>query len=404
MDTDGDNLIRAIIAEPKEDTPRLAYADWLEDQGQASHVARAAFIRKEVELQAIIDHDSLPHEKIIAECLAEEIEALLKEWNSEWSAVRCPACRGAGKIQVDKEITSGKLHEIDVGEVEFRVKMSAYLCPICNGRGELFGSLGSYKQVERKFKTLLTIKPPDLPEDAAPLETLRDMGRVNPSYARWIGRNAPPYQFELGTYKGFYDFVNCSSEQVYQIVGETPIATDWARTIAALPLDICHRFMLSRIRLSDKGPSMLRVDKGKVRVYGWIRTSYRQETDRRGRASQYINNFIEQSVQATEQLAQMQAAVAAETPLSLADYGRLVAVAGGTQNPAPLPACQIPDEIWNHLKPDPALMSPLSPVSKGALPVSKNWKWYHSLPAAVEAMSVGVMEWVRNPQGVINGT
>jgi len=33
--TDGDALLRAIIAQPDEDTPRLAYADWLDEQGQS---------------------------------------------------------------------------------------------------------------------------------------------------------------------------------------------------------------------------------------------------------------------------------------------------------------------------------------------------------------------------------
>jgi uncharacterized protein (TIGR02996 family) len=45
--TDGDALLAAILAEPKEDTPRLVYADYLDENGQPE---RAEFIRVQVEL------------------------------------------------------------------------------------------------------------------------------------------------------------------------------------------------------------------------------------------------------------------------------------------------------------------------------------------------------------------
>ena len=40
--TDHDALLAAILAAPEDDAPRLIYADWLEEHGQAD---RAAFIR-----------------------------------------------------------------------------------------------------------------------------------------------------------------------------------------------------------------------------------------------------------------------------------------------------------------------------------------------------------------------
>jgi uncharacterized protein (TIGR02996 family) len=45
--TDGYALLRAIEANPDEDTPRLAYADWLDENGQPE---RAEFIRLQCEL------------------------------------------------------------------------------------------------------------------------------------------------------------------------------------------------------------------------------------------------------------------------------------------------------------------------------------------------------------------
>jgi uncharacterized protein (TIGR02996 family) len=45
--TDGAALLQAILADPDDDTPRLAYADWLEEQG--TDPARAEFIRLQIE-------------------------------------------------------------------------------------------------------------------------------------------------------------------------------------------------------------------------------------------------------------------------------------------------------------------------------------------------------------------
>src|SRR5438874_5119877 len=46
--TDRDALLTAIIAEPDEDTPRLAYADWLDENGDPD---RAEFIRAQIEAE-----------------------------------------------------------------------------------------------------------------------------------------------------------------------------------------------------------------------------------------------------------------------------------------------------------------------------------------------------------------
>lgn len=44
--TDEPALLRAVLAAPADDTPRLVYADWLDENGQPE---RAAFIRQGVE-------------------------------------------------------------------------------------------------------------------------------------------------------------------------------------------------------------------------------------------------------------------------------------------------------------------------------------------------------------------
>ena len=47
--TDGEALLRAVLANPEEDTPRLVYADWLEENGDAP---RARFIRWQIECES----------------------------------------------------------------------------------------------------------------------------------------------------------------------------------------------------------------------------------------------------------------------------------------------------------------------------------------------------------------
>ena len=46
--TDGDLLRAAVLSQPDEDTPRLAYADWLDEVGGEREVAYAGFIRRQI--------------------------------------------------------------------------------------------------------------------------------------------------------------------------------------------------------------------------------------------------------------------------------------------------------------------------------------------------------------------
>ncbi|WP_439621966.1 TIGR02996 domain-containing protein [Gemmata sp.] len=46
-------LLAAICANPEEDTPRLAFADWLEEQGGEDDVARAGFVRAQIALDPL---------------------------------------------------------------------------------------------------------------------------------------------------------------------------------------------------------------------------------------------------------------------------------------------------------------------------------------------------------------
>lgn len=56
MPTVPEGLLRAILDDPDDDAPRLVYADWLEEHGDADH---ANFIRAQVELARVPDYHPL---------------------------------------------------------------------------------------------------------------------------------------------------------------------------------------------------------------------------------------------------------------------------------------------------------------------------------------------------------
>src|SRR5205809_7746330 len=60
--SDEDALLSAIAAHPGEDTPRLAYADWLDEHDR--HV-RAEFIRVQVEIKTLEDLPSAEQQRYV---------------------------------------------------------------------------------------------------------------------------------------------------------------------------------------------------------------------------------------------------------------------------------------------------------------------------------------------------
>src|SRR5947209_2285796 len=70
-------LLTAIVAQPDEDTPRLVYADWIEEHGQPE---RAEFIRLQIQ-EANLADGAPEREKV-----AERRRALEKAHEDEWVA------------------------------------------------------------------------------------------------------------------------------------------------------------------------------------------------------------------------------------------------------------------------------------------------------------------------------
>ena len=75
--SDADALLRAVLAAPDDDAPRLVYADWLEEHGDG---ARAAFIRSQVELAR------LPADDPSRVALVQTERKLLQEHRPAWKA------------------------------------------------------------------------------------------------------------------------------------------------------------------------------------------------------------------------------------------------------------------------------------------------------------------------------
>jgi uncharacterized protein (TIGR02996 family) len=71
-------LLQAVVDRPKDDAPRLVYADWLEETREPLRVARAELIRVQIALERMPEHDpSWPE-------LAERERLLLRQHWKEW--------------------------------------------------------------------------------------------------------------------------------------------------------------------------------------------------------------------------------------------------------------------------------------------------------------------------------
>lgn len=105
MTTDAEPFLQRIRAYPDDDAPRLVFADWLDEQGGAGP-ARAAFIRVQLALAALPDHDPVRAE------LQEAEQRLLAAHGAEWEAPFRGCCSAI-------EFRRGFVEEVRVGAVPF---------------------------------------------------------------------------------------------------------------------------------------------------------------------------------------------------------------------------------------------------------------------------------------------
>ncbi|MGH7170514.1 MAG: TIGR02996 domain-containing protein [Gemmataceae bacterium] len=81
--THADAFLQDILAHPDDDAPRLIFADWLEEQGDAASVARAEFIR----VQCAFAGGNLPQQRRAK--LDRRQQQLLKQYGKEWARLIC---------------------------------------------------------------------------------------------------------------------------------------------------------------------------------------------------------------------------------------------------------------------------------------------------------------------------
>src|SRR5262245_18930254 len=103
MVTDGDALWRAVLDNPDDDTPRLIYADWLDENAQPD---RAAFIRAQVEA---VRAEPFGPKARAAEKLADE---LLRKNRPEWT-------RGVRDLVDEYRFERGFVEHVTVGSDRF---------------------------------------------------------------------------------------------------------------------------------------------------------------------------------------------------------------------------------------------------------------------------------------------
>jgi uncharacterized protein (TIGR02996 family) len=80
-------FLRAIVTEPADDTARLVYADWLEETGEPVQVARAEFIRAQIQA-----HTLHPNDPRRAELQGRAAELFAANWVEWW----LPVCAAIG--------------------------------------------------------------------------------------------------------------------------------------------------------------------------------------------------------------------------------------------------------------------------------------------------------------------
>jgi uncharacterized protein (TIGR02996 family) len=84
---DEDALLRAVIADPDDDAPRLIYADWLDEQGECE---RAEFIRVQIALVGMPMNDERRPE------LRRHERRLLRRFGKVWTGLLRPLVWGYG--------------------------------------------------------------------------------------------------------------------------------------------------------------------------------------------------------------------------------------------------------------------------------------------------------------------
>ena len=99
--TDDEALVRAVVAHPDDDTPRLVYADWLEETGRPD---RAAFVRAQVD--AARAEPWTPARRRATAAAARLLDRHRDDWHPAWAGgMRVEYARGfVERVVVDPDV------------------------------------------------------------------------------------------------------------------------------------------------------------------------------------------------------------------------------------------------------------------------------------------------------------
>ncbi len=102
--SDEEALFRAICEHPDEDTPRLAYADWLDEHDQPE---RAEFIRAQVELARLPPEDDDAAMAARRAVLLRRTRALLRQHGKQWKKRRGKTTRAVRALKLNYYFARG---------------------------------------------------------------------------------------------------------------------------------------------------------------------------------------------------------------------------------------------------------------------------------------------------------
>lgn len=171
--TDRDALIAAIAANPEEDAPRLAFADWIEEQGDAT---RAGFIRDQVRLAQM--QPGSEEAKAVFRRTAETLKANLPAWIQDacdafGQPVKWWPIRSRGPVlalRVGHETPAGSVYIPPVGMPAIRFERgfleAPEIIPYRLGNGQAVRRLLAAEPISRVL--FRALKPEFAPEWSVP--------------------------------------------------------------------------------------------------------------------------------------------------------------------------------------------------------------------------------------------
>jgi uncharacterized protein (TIGR02996 family) len=88
-------LLAAIVAQPEEDTPRLVYADWLQEHGDEE---QAQFIRESLQIEWLADYEDEARERMVRRLQASEMSKG-RLWLKPFEIVRAELIYDRGMVE-----------------------------------------------------------------------------------------------------------------------------------------------------------------------------------------------------------------------------------------------------------------------------------------------------------------